>query len=217
MNHDDIPDGATYCAGCIITDPMEAAALDPMHAEQASRVELPGRIKARINIVDLIAQDIEIKKAGKDWKACCPFHDEKTPSFTVSRDKQIFHCFGCGVHGDAFTWMQDYHRLSFQQALQALGRQAGVRVPRFFRGADARETQVARELSPKKIAELEDTLCMEAHILLQYLYARQAHRMLSPTMRRRMGDPEPPPAMAEREVRAVKRIVNGFRLLEYPA
>ena len=64
----------------------------------------------RIDIVDLIDSRVPLKKAGTNYKACCPFHGEKTPSFTVSQDKQFYHCFGCGVHGNAIGFVMEYDR-----------------------------------------------------------------------------------------------------------
>jgi DNA primase len=84
----------------------------------------------RVDIVDLINGRISLKKAGKDYQACCPFHDEKTPSFSVSRDKQFYHCFGCGVHGSAIGFLMEYDNMSFVEAVEELAQQAGVEVPR---------------------------------------------------------------------------------------
>jgi DNA primase len=83
----------------------------------------------RVDIVDLIGNRVPLKKAGKDYQARCPFHDEKTPSFTVSQDKQFYHCFGCGAHGTAIGFLMEYERLGFLEAVEALARQAGVEVP----------------------------------------------------------------------------------------
>ncbi len=85
---------------------------------------------SRIDIVDLIHQRIPLKKAGKDYQACCPFHDEKTPSFTVSRDKQFYHCFGCSAHGSAIGFLMEYDNMSFVEAIEELAHQAGMEVPR---------------------------------------------------------------------------------------
>ncbi len=84
----------------------------------------------RVDIVDLINQRIPLKKAGKDYQACCPFHDEKTPSFTVSHEKQFYHCFGCSAHGSAIGFLMDYDNMSFVEAIEELAHQAGVEVPR---------------------------------------------------------------------------------------
>lgn len=83
-------------------------------------------IKDRIDIVDLISEYVNLKKAGQNWKGLCPFHTEKTPSFTVSPAKQIFHCFGCGTGGDIFTFLIRYETLTFPEALNILAKKAGV-------------------------------------------------------------------------------------------
>ena len=98
---------------------------------------MPGRIpKAfiddlllRIDIVEVIDARVPLKKAGKDYKACCPFHDEKTPSFTVSASKQFYHCFGCGAHGTAIGFLMEHERMSFPEAVAELAAQAGLTVP----------------------------------------------------------------------------------------
>lgn len=85
---------------------------------------------ARTDIVDVIDALVPLKKAGKDYKACCPFHEERTPSFTVSADKQFFHCFGCGVHGSAIGFLMQYEHLPFPEAVEQLARRAGMEVPK---------------------------------------------------------------------------------------
>jgi DNA primase len=84
---------------------------------------------ARVDIVDVIDARVPLKKAGKDYKACCPFHEEKTPSFTVSADKQFYHCFGCGEHGTAIGFLMNYDRMSFPEAVRELAAKAGMEVP----------------------------------------------------------------------------------------
>ena len=83
----------------------------------------------RIDIVDVIDARVALKKAGKNLHACCPFHNEKTPSFTVSPDKQFYHCFGCGAHGTAIGFLMEYDQLSFPEAIQELADQVGMTVP----------------------------------------------------------------------------------------
>ncbi|MDH5544168.1 MAG: DNA primase [Gammaproteobacteria bacterium] len=84
---------------------------------------------ARVDIVAIIDSRVPLKKAGREYKACCPFHQEKTPSFTVSQQKQFYHCFGCGVHGSAIGFLMDYDRMSFVEAIEELASQLGVDVP----------------------------------------------------------------------------------------
>lgn len=90
----------------------------------------------RTDIVQLIDSYVPLKKAGHEYQACCPFHDEKTPSFTVSPTKQFYHCFGCGAHGTALGFMMEYQRLEFREAVEELARQAGVDIPEEAQGSD---------------------------------------------------------------------------------
>ena len=85
---------------------------------------------AGTDIVEVVGQYVSLKRAGKEYKACCPFHDEKTPSFTVVPDKQFFHCFGCGAHGTAVGFLMDYANMEFVEAVEDLARRAGREVPR---------------------------------------------------------------------------------------
>ncbi|HOR01774.1 MAG TPA: DNA primase [Candidatus Woesebacteria bacterium] len=84
------------------------------------------QIKQKLNIVDVINRYVPLKKRGRNHVACCPFHGEKTPSFTVSEELQIFKCFGCGKSGDIFTFLQEYERIDFREALTELAAQAGI-------------------------------------------------------------------------------------------
>ncbi len=83
----------------------------------------------RVDIVEVIEGRVPLKKAGRDWTACCPFHDERTPSFTVSPNKQFYHCFGCGAHGSAIRFLMEYDRLEFIDAVEELAKRAGLTVP----------------------------------------------------------------------------------------
>ncbi|GAB4352736.1 MAG: DNA primase [Gammaproteobacteria bacterium] len=89
----------------------------------------------RIDIVDVIDARVPLKKGGRDHKACCPFHQEKTPSFTVSGDKQFYHCFGCGAHGNAIDFVMEFDRLGFVDAVEELAQLAGLEIPREESGA----------------------------------------------------------------------------------
>ncbi|QWT39367.1 DNA primase [Dickeya dadantii] len=84
---------------------------------------------ARTDIVDLIDARVKLKKQGKNYHACCPFHHEKTPSFTVNGDKQFYHCFGCGAHGNAIDFLMNYDRLEFVESIEELAAMHGLEVP----------------------------------------------------------------------------------------
>ena len=85
---------------------------------------------ARADIVEVIGARVQLKKAGREYKACCPFHNEKTPSFWVSPDKQFYHCFGCGKHGTVLGFLMDYDHLAFPEAVEELAARLGLEVPR---------------------------------------------------------------------------------------
>lgn len=87
-------------------------------------------VLAKTDLVALIKESIELKKSGANYSACCPFHSEKTPSFTVSAVKQFYHCFGCGAHGDAIRFLMEHRRLHFTEAVEALANRIGLEVPR---------------------------------------------------------------------------------------
>ena len=84
----------------------------------------------RSDITEIIGKRIEIKKAGKEYKACCPFHNEKTPSFTISPEKGFYHCFGCGAHGTSLGFLMDYEKLTFVEAIEELAKMLGMEVPK---------------------------------------------------------------------------------------
>lgn len=84
----------------------------------------------RTDIVEVIDTRVPLKKAGREYKACCPFHNENTPSFTVSQVKQFYHCFGCGAHGTAISFLMDYEHMEFVEAIEELAQRAGLEVPR---------------------------------------------------------------------------------------
>lgn len=100
------------------------------------------QIKERINIVDFLAGYIELKPAGGNFKALCPFHTEKTSSFMVSPAKQIYKCFGCGKGGDIFSFLQDYEGIEFKEALKILADRAGVSLPRYDPTPDNRRNRL---------------------------------------------------------------------------
>jgi len=106
-------------------------------------------LMTRVDIVDVIDSRVPLKKAGKDYKACCPFHEEKTPSFTVSPDKQFYHCFGCGEHGTAIGFLMNYDRMSFPEAVRELASRVGMEVPQ-----EAHSAQSESGSSNQRLLEL---------------------------------------------------------------
>lgn len=86
-------------------------------------------LRARTTLSALIGQSIKLTRAGREYKGCCPFHNEKTPSFTVNDEKGFYHCFGCSAHGDAIRWMTDQRGLGFMDAVKELAASAGMEVP----------------------------------------------------------------------------------------
>ena len=98
---------------------------------------------ARTDIVDIVNSRVPLRKAGKDYQACCPFHDEKTPSFTVSPEKQFYYCFGCGASGSAIGFLMEYERQGFLEAVEELAQRVGIEVP-----ANAQTAHAGPDLHP---------------------------------------------------------------------
>lgn len=98
----------------------------------------------RVDIVDVVDRHVKLKRAGANYVACCPFHSEKTPSFTVSQTKQFYHCFGCGAHGTAVGFLMDYGGMGFVEAVKDLAQGAGLKVPE-VRSEQARRRAEAGE------------------------------------------------------------------------
>ncbi len=105
---------------------------------------------ARLDIVDVIDARVKLKKKGKNYGACCPFHNEKTPSFSVSQEKQFYHCFGCGVHGNAIDFMMEYERLEFPEAIEELASSLGLEVPREERSNSSFKSNTPKVSSDEK-------------------------------------------------------------------
>jgi len=103
-------------------------------------------IRAAVDLVELVGRFVNLRKAGQNWKGLCPFHAEKTPSFMVNPRKGIFHCFGCGVGGDAFGFLMRQDRLSFPEAVRALARTAGIPLPEERAGGEPGREQLLRAM-----------------------------------------------------------------------
>src|ERR1700681_382259 len=86
-------------------------------------------LRSAADIVAIISDHTKLKKAGRSWKGLCPFHSERTPSFTVDRDKGLYHCFGCGAGGDVIHFVRQIDRLDFPEAVEALASRFGVSIP----------------------------------------------------------------------------------------
>lgn len=87
-------------------------------------------LRGRLNLSDIVGRTVRLTRAGREFKGCCPFHTEKTPSFYVNDDKQFYHCFGCGAHGDAIGFLMQNSNLSFIEAIESLAGEAGMQVPK---------------------------------------------------------------------------------------
>ena len=109
----------------------------------------------RVDVVDVIDKSVPLKKAGANYSACCPFHNEKSPSFTVSPTKQFYHCFGCGAHGTAIGFVMEYQGLSFVEAIQDLAKMAGLTVPQ--------EAYDPAKPAPKVVVGLQESLQQAAN------------------------------------------------------
>lgn len=112
------------------------------------------QLLSRIDIAEVIGQHVELKKAGASLKGLCPFHGEKSPSFFVTPAKQLYHCFGCGAHGDAVRFLMEHQGLGFVDAVQELSRRAGVEVPSDTRTPEQREQAQAAKQRRLGLSEL---------------------------------------------------------------
>lgn len=138
-------------------------------------------IRTRVDIVDLVRDYVpSLKRAGRNYKACCPFHSERTPSFTVSQDKQIFYCFGCNKGGDVFTFLREIEGLSFPEAAERLAQRAGVEWKRDKDGALS-----ARE---KERTELKKLMSAAAALYSKFLFSSEGKTALAYLRDRQLSD-----------------------------
>jgi DNA primase len=101
-------------------------------------------VRAATDIVDVISSTVRLKKRGKNFLGLCPFHTEKTPSFTVSAEKQMYHCFGCGKGGNVFTFVMEAEKVSFVDAVRSLAERAGITIPEDDRSTGPAESEFER-------------------------------------------------------------------------
>lgn len=133
----------------------------------------------RIDIVEIISDRLQLKKNGRNFKTCCPFHNEKTPSFVVSPDKQIYHCFGCHAGGNAINFLMKYENLEFPEALRILAGGAGVEIPSFQQKDSAADSRAAEIYEINKRAALfyqKVLVSKTGHKALEYLKNRGLSR-----------------------------------------
>ncbi|KKR76103.1 MAG: primase protein [Candidatus Levybacteria bacterium GW2011_GWA2_40_8] len=115
------------------------------------------RVREKIDLVSLISEYLTLKKAGRNFTTLCPFHNEKTPSFVISPERQIWHCFGCGRGGDAFTFLMEYEKIEFLEALKILGKKVGIEI---------KTGDFAKSSKRQKIYELNKTALDFYHYIL---------------------------------------------------
>src|SRR5207244_11832238 len=87
------------------------------------------RVRAASDIVEVVGQTVKLRRSGRNWVGLCPFHEEKTPSFSVHAERQFFHCFSCKAGGDVFKFVEESEKLGFLEAVELLSRRAGIAVP----------------------------------------------------------------------------------------
>lgn len=124
-----------------------------------------------VNIVDLIKERVDIKKKGKDYHSCCPFHTEKSPSFTVSESKQFYHCFGCGAHGDAIGFIREIDGLDFKSAVEQLSDRMGFSLPTGKDDDSIKETFALKEANKKAANFYYETMKNQPSVV-EYLMSR---------------------------------------------
>ncbi len=135
--------------------------------------DLVERVKDATDLVAMVGQAVKLRKSGAAYSGLCPFHSERSPSFQVVPGKNFYHCFGCGKHGDAFTWLMEREGLSFPEALEQLANAAGIEVPKFKERAPAEVDQDARLRAVLDTAQAWYELKLSGHAdALAYLKKR---------------------------------------------
>ncbi|MGD8690650.1 MAG: DNA primase, partial [Gammaproteobacteria bacterium] len=126
----------------------------------------------RVDIVEVIDARVPLKKSGREYAACCPFHNEKTPSFTVSPTKQFYHCFGCGAHGTAIGFLMEYEHMEFPEAVETLAEVAGVEVPKEARPANRPQGQRSLYSLMERVAHFYQRQLKSSPAAVEYLKGR---------------------------------------------
>lgn len=132
-------------------------------------------LKQRIDLVEVVSSYVELRRAGASYKGLCPFHDEKTPSFVIQKGQRHYHCFGCGVHGDAISFLMQYSKLSFFDAVESLAQRYHVIMERVEGHDDGKVDRRALKNTLEQVCSLYQTLLLHTeagHIACRYLAAR---------------------------------------------
>ena len=129
-------------------------------------------LKLQINIVDVVGREVDLKKAGANYKGLCPFHSEKTPSFMVNEEKQIFNCFGCGQKGDVIKFVQEYYKLPFMEAVEKLCGEYGIKMPEKRHSAPKKDYSRYYEINARAARFFYNCLSVRNNKGLAYLRKR---------------------------------------------
>ncbi len=133
-------------------------------------------LKLQVNIVDVVGREVDLKKAGANYKGLCPFHSEKTPSFMVNEEKQIFNCFGCGKKGDVIKFVQEYYKLPFMESVEKLCGEYGITMPEKRRSAPKKDYSRFYEINAKAARFFYNSLGTRNNKGLAYLKSRGLSR-----------------------------------------
>src|SRR6185503_5400562 len=104
------------------------------------------RVRSASDIVEVVSQTVPLKRVGRNWSGLCPFHKEKSPSFSVNADRQFYHCFGCKAGGDVFRFVQETENVGFVEAVELLSRRAGIPIPERRAGEQSVRTPILEAL-----------------------------------------------------------------------
>src|SRR5690606_27261989 len=127
----------------------------------------------RVDIVDIIGERLELRRVGSNLHARCPFHAEKTPSFTVSPSKQFYHCFGCGAHGTAIRFLMEYDRMDFREAVEYLAQRVGMELPRTAQDTAGQRLELLYEVLKRAMQQFQHWLRQHPERNLAVDYLRQ--------------------------------------------
>ena len=133
--------------------------------------ELIDEVREKNDIVDVISSYVSLKKRGSNYVGLCPFHNEKTGSFSVSPNKQMYYCFGCGAGGNVFTFLMQYENFSFPEAMEALAERAGIELPKQEMSAQAKKEADKRQI----LLEINKAAGKYYYMLLRSEHGKQAY------------------------------------------